>query len=421
MLNKVWITSEAEEISDERLTETLEFSICNNNYKRILIIPPDLTRAHSGAGKITHMYYRMLKETCKVDILPALGTHIAMTRGECAKMFGDIPFERFIKHEWRNDVIKIGEAPADFVKEVSEGAMKESVAFELNKLLISGLYDRIISIGQVVPHEVVGMANYTKNLLVGCGGKSIINASHYLGAIYGMERLMGKDHSPVRKLFDYAQEHYLNNLPLDYVLTVTTAEGNDVKINGLFIGGGRESFEEAVKLSRDKNLTLIDEPLKKVLVYLDEEEFKSTWLGNKAIYRTRMAIADDGELIILAPGVERFGEDEQIDKLIRKYGYKGRQHISACCEKYDDLKQNLSAAAHLIHGSSEGRFKITYCPGYLSEKEIKSVSFGYMPLGEALEQYMPQMLKDGFNEVDGEKIFFVSNPALGLWADRKKF
>jgi len=337
-------------------------------------------------------------------------------------MFGDIPFERYIAHNWRTDVVSVGEAPADFEKEISEGVMSDPIAFEINKRLLDDSYDQIISIGQVVPHEVVGMANYTKNVLVGCGGSHIINASHYLGAAYGMERLMGKDFSPVRRLFDYAEEHFLCNLPIDYVLTVTTAKGNNIRIHGLFAGGGRKGFEEAVKLSQKKNLILTDEPFKKVVVFLDDEEFKSTWLGNKSIYRTRMAIADEGELIIIGPGVERFGEDPEIDRLIRKYGYSGKSKITEWCAKSDELRQNLSAAAHLIHGSSEGRFTITYCPGHLSEKEIRSVGFSYAPCNEAMEKYNPKVLKDGMNTLeDGEEIFFISNPALGLWADKAKF
>lgn len=420
MLNRVKLINESQGIGDEELKKVLKSSLAGKNYKRVLIIPPDATRAHSGAGKITNMYYHMLEGSCTVDILPALGTHVAMSECECEKMFGDIPYERFVMHNWRTDVVKVGEAPAAFVEEISEGVMNRPIAFEVNKRLLDTSYDQIISVGQVIPHEVVGMANYTKNLLVGCGGSSIINASHYLGAIYGMERMMGKDFSPVRRLFDYAQEHFLNDLPLDYVLTVTTAKGSDVTIRGVFVGGGRESFAEAVKLSQEKNIIFTDEPFKKVVVYLDEDEFKSTWLGNKAVYRTRMAIADGGELIIIGPGVERFGEDPEIDKLIRKYGYFGRDNTIKACEKHDELKNNLSAAAHLIHGSSDGRFRITYCPGHLTEQEVRGVGFEYMPLGEALKKYRPETLKDGFNSVGGEKVFFVSNPALGLWADRNR-
>jgi hypothetical protein len=88
----------------------------------------------------------------------------------------------------------------------------------------------------------------------------------------------------------------------------------------------------------------------------------STWLGNKAVYRTRMAMADGGELIILAPGVKEFGEDHEIDRLIRKYGYRGTPATLAAVKANEELRNNLSAAAHLIHGSSEGRFNSPTAP-----------------------------------------------------------
>lgn len=415
--------SKGRSITDSTLLEALQKSLEGRNLSKILLLPPDLTRLHSYAGKITALYYKLLKGKCQVDIMPALGTHEAMTKEECLEFFGpDVPYEAIIPHKWRTDIVKIGQIPSDYVKEVSGGLIDYPIDVEVNNRIIDSTYDLIISIGQVVPHEVVGMANYTKNVLVGCGGSTIINKSHFLGAVYGMERMMGRDHSPVRKVFDYAEERFLAELPLMYVLTVTTAEQNDVNLEGLFIGRERKLFEEAVEMSKEKNLIFLDKPLKKVVVYLDEREFKSTWLGNKSIYRTRMAIADDGELIILAPGVRKFGEDDQIDKLIRKYGYVGRIKILEQYNANDDLKENLSAAAHLIHGSSDGRFNITYSTQKLSGEEVESVNFKYMPLEEALKKYNPQNLKDGFNTLeDGEEIFYISNPALGLWAYKDLF
>ena len=335
-------------------------------------------------------------------------------------MYGDIPVERFIEHDWRNDIVKIGEVPVEYVSEVSEGLMNEKIDVEVNKWILEG-YDLVISIGQVVPHEVVGMANQSKNIFVGCGGSSMINSSHMLGAFYGMERIMGKDHSPVRKVFDYALDHYLNEVPLMFVLTVTTAPGGVIHTHGLFIGRDRSYFEKAVELAQKKNLILVDRPFKKVVVYLNAEEFKSTWLGNKAIYRTRMAIDDGGDLIVLAPGVEKFGEDGENDRLIRKYGYCGRENVIALCDENEDLKANLSAAAHLIHGSSDDRFRITYCTKRISKEEIEGVRFNWVSYDEMVQKYDPDQLKDGFNTVDGEEIFYISNPALGLWACKDRF
>jgi nickel-dependent lactate racemase len=409
-------------IHDDILRQSLVDSLSNQKkpLRKVLLLPPDLTRMHSCAGKITAMYYEMLKDTCQIDILPALGTHDPMTEAECLEFFGPgIPMSSIFAHDWRNDIVKIGEVPKEYVEEISEGLVRNAIDVEVNRRLLDPTYDLIISIGQVVPHEVVGMANYSKNVFVGCGGRSMINESHMLGAFYGMERIMGRDHSPVRKVFDYAEEHFIKDMPLMYVLTVTALEEGQLNLHGLYIGRERLIFEKAVALSQEKNLIYVDKPLKKVVVYLDEREFKSTWLGNKAVYRTRMAIADGGELIILAPGVRKFGEDPKIDELIRKYGYIGRKRVLSLCESTDELKRNLSVAAHLIHGSSDDRFSITYAVSHLTQEEVESVNFTYMSLADAYQKYDPETLTDGYNLLaDGEEIFFIRNPALGLWASR---
>ncbi len=391
--------------------------------RKVLLLPPDITRSNSYAGNITAIYYRLLKDSCQVDIMPALGTHVPMAEEEINEMFGDgIPMSCFLEHNWRNDVVKIGEIPAAFVKDVSEGVMEDPIDVEVNYRLLDKSYDLIISIGQVVPHEVVGMANYSKNIFVGCGGRNMINSSHMLGAFYGMERIMGRDWSPVRKVFDYAEKNFIRELPLMYVLTVTTQVNGKTALNGLFTGRSRSIFEKAVAMSTEKNLNFVEKPPKKMVVYLDAKEFKSTWLGNKAVYRTRLAIDDGGELLILAPGVAKFGEDDGNDALIRKYGYVGRKQVLELCKTQEDLRNNLSAAAHMIHGSSDDRFSITYAVEKLSQKEIESVNYRYMPLGEAYQKYNPDLLSEGWNTLaDGEEIYYIGNPAIGLWADRKKF
>lgn len=412
-----------EGLSRAELEMALEKSLDGKKPRKVLLLPPDYTRMHSGAGLITEIYYDIFTQMgIEADVLPTLGTHDPMTREECLAFFGPkLPFEKILVHNWKTDVIKIGEVPAQYVGEVSDGLVNENVDVEVNRRIMDPSYDLIISVGQVVPHEVVGMANYSKNILVGCGGSNMINSSHMLGAFYGMERIMGKDFSPVRRVFDYAEEHFLAALPIMYVLTVTTNRGEDVFIHGLYIGRQRELFEQAVALSQEKNLTCVGPPLKKVVVNLDEREFKSTWLGNKAIYRTRMSLAVGGDLIILAPGVKKFGEDDENDRLIRKYGYVGRERVLELVKENDDLKQNLSVAAHLIHGSSDGMFNITYCTEKLGQDEVEGVNFSYMPYCKAKELYSPEILKDGFNTLEnGEEIFYISNPALGLWTCQMK-
>jgi hypothetical protein len=206
-----------------------------------------------------------------------------------------------------------------------------------------------------------------------------------------------------------------------YVLTVV-GRGNDsgLAVRGLFIGDDIECFQLAAELSLKVNFEIVDEPIRKAVVYLDPDEFHSTWLGNKAVYRTRMALADGAELIVLAPGVREFGEDKRIDEMIRKYGYFGTPATLAAVNANADLAGDLSAAAHLIHGSSEGRFTIRWCPGHLSKEEIESVGFEYGELSEMTQRYDPEMLSHGYNTVDGEEIFFIANPGLGLWAHRSR-
>lgn len=388
--------------------------------KNILILPPDISRLNSYAGNIVRMLFRRFADA-QIDIMPALGTHTPMTDEEIAKMYWGLPNNCFINHDWRHDTVKVGEVPADFVDRISEGYMADSVAVEVNKRLLDPKYDLIISVGQVVPHEVVGFANYTKNIMVGCGGRNMINQSHYLGALYGMERIMGRADTPVRRLYNYGVNQFLSDIPLLYILTVTTVNRQGLNVEAVSIGRGDDLFFETAKVSRIKNLDFLDKPLKKVVVYLDPEEFKTTWVGNKSIYRTRMAIADGGELLVIAPALHGCGEDPENDRLIKKYGYIGRDRVLEAVRHNSDLRDNLSVAAHLIHGSSEGRFKITYSPGKMTQEQISSINYDYLSLESALNHYDVAQLKDGFNVVNGEEIFFVSNPAIGLWATQSRF
>jgi nickel-dependent lactate racemase len=415
--------SENEELSLRDMEEGLVQAMGKLSARRkVLAIPPDYTRKHSFAGPITGICNRYFGDKL-TDILPALGTHSPMTEREIREMFPDIPQSKFRVHNWRTDIITLGEVPGEYVAEVSGGLIDYSWPAQVNRLLLKGDYDLILSIGQVVPHEVIGMANFNKNVFVGTGGPEGINKSHFLGAAYGMERIMGRADNPVRRVLNYAEQHFASDLPVMYILTVVGPDADQaLKVRGLYIGDDTECFEMAAALSIKVNFQMLEKPLQKVVVYLDPHEFKSTWLGNKSIYRTRMAIADGGELIVLAPGIKEFGEDRTIDGLIRKYGYRTTPEILELVEKEDDLKDNLSAAAHLIHGSSENRFSITYCPGNLSKAEIEQSCFRYASLDDMKKKYEPDRLNEGWNRLpDGEEFYYISNPALGLWACEERF
>ena len=418
-----WRGSEREVITDDALRAGLSEALGKLGKRdRVLAVPPDITRFHSRAGRITEMvadYYG--QALC--DVLPATGTHFALTDEERQRMFGGVPRQLFRVHRWKENLETLGRVPAGFIHEVSEGKLSFDWPAQIDSLLVRGGHDLILSIGQVVPHEVVGMAGYNKNILIGTGGLEAIHKSHYLGAVYGMERMMGRTKTPVRAVLDYATDHFTKGLPIVYVLTVVGRERDgSLALKGLYVGDDIEVFSRAAALSISVNLTQVEVPLARVVVYLDPQEFKSTWLGNKAIYRTRMAIADGGELVVLAPGVRQFGEDPGIDALIRKYGYFTTPRILQLVEQNEDLRDSLGVAAHLIHGSSEERFTVTYCPGGLTKAEVEKAGFRYAPMQGMIQRYNPAVLRDGWNDLPGgERIYYVSNPAVGLWASRGRF
>lgn len=386
----------------------------------VLAVPPDQSREHSQAGPLTRYTYEYYGDKLKA-VLPAIGTHTPMRPDQLTHMFAGVPIELFRVHNWRTDIDTLGEVPAEFIREQSEGKLDYPWPAQVNKLVSQGGFDLILSIGQVVPHEVIGMANYTKNIVVGTGGREGINRSHYLGAVYGMERIMGRAENPVRNVFNYAADHFLRHLPIVYVQTVVGRRaGGGLAVRGVYIGDDIECFLRAAELSLKVNFEIVEEQIQKAVVYLDPTEFHSTWIGNKAVYRTRMALADGAELIILAPGVHEFGEDSSIDELIRKYGYHGTPCTLKYVKENPDLAKELGAAAHLIHASSEGRFKITWCPGHLTREEVEGVGYAYGDLKTMITRYDPQKLSNGYNQVDGENIFFIANPALGLWAHRSR-
>jgi nickel-dependent lactate racemase len=404
----------------------------------VLILPPDGTRFHSRAGFLTDVAARVLDSLPGWSlgaVLPALGTHAPMGPADLDRMFPEIPRDKFLSHDWRGGAVELGRLEESWVEQVSGGAVRYDWPVQVNKQLRDGGFSLIISIGQVAPHEVTGMSNHGKNLFVGTGGKEAIDKSHFLGALCGSERIMARTDTPVRRLFDEGLSRFGTLLPpVLWVLTVASPRSGEeaaasgrargeTAVRGFFAGFGRDCFEKAAALSREVNVEVLDEPVYKAVVYLDPEEYKTTWLGNKAIYRTRMAMADRGEVLILAPGLKGFGEDPELDRLIRTYGYRPGAVIKDLVSRAPKLAASLSAAAHLIHGSAEGHFTVRYCPGPgLSRAELESVGYEWGDYAEAAARYDIRTLQFGWNTLPGgERIFFVPNPALGLWTEGDRF
>ncbi len=388
--------------------------------KKVLIVPPDFTRCYSCAGEITQILYRVFAgRGALVHVIPALGTHMPMSAEEKEAFFaGVVPEENFLVHHWQTDTVKLGTVPSEVVSEISGGLFRQEIDVEVNHLLVDGGYDLVLSVGQVVPHEVVGMANYSKNLFVGLGGRSMINESHMLSAVCGMEKALGVVDSPARKVYDYAQKHYIDGkIPVVFLQTVTVQEDGGTVLKGCFIGESRKPFERAAVLSQKLNIVHVGRRAKKVVTYLDPKELKTTWVGNKGIYRTRMIVEDGGELVVMAPGVIAFGENEEMDRMTRRFGYKGRDYILKLYEE-GAFEGRVMSAAHLIQGSSDGRFTITYAtrPENLSKEEVESVGFRWADYEETARRYPPETLKDGWHTgEDGEEFYYVGTPAAGLW------
>ncbi|MGI6400665.1 MAG: lactate racemase domain-containing protein [Thermoguttaceae bacterium] len=403
-----------------RAADVAREKICRDP-KRVLLLPPDITRAHSGAGKVCEEFYKIFSPSADVYVIPTLGQHVPHTPEQNRWMFGSIPEEKILKHDWRNGATNIGEIPASFVKEVSNGKADWPIPISLNSTLVNEKWDLVINIGHVVPHEVLGFANHNKNYFIGLGGKDTICASHMMAACCGIENNLGNLLTPLRRCYNKAEDDFLGFLP-DCYFHVTMAYDAEGVLGhtGVYFGDDLDVYLEAAKASREENITIVP-PLKKVVAVMQGDEFHSTWVANKAVYRTRMAMADGGELLIIAPGLRRFGEQPDVDALIRKYGYSGTENVMKLWKTEPVLQDLTHGTAHLIHGSSEGRFRITYAPSELTKEEMESVCFGYADLQETLKRYDPAKMKNGFNTMpDGEVVYYISTPSAGLWTTKEK-
>jgi len=424
-----WFQVTAPHVTDEQIAEAASRLIAeartriNKDLKRVLLLPPDLTRAHSGVGRITEQIYRELDAAgAHVEVIPTLGQHVPHTEAENKWMFGSIPEERIFAHDWRNGVTHVANIPAKLVKETTGGVADWDIPVDLNSKLVDEQWDLIINLGHVVPHEVLGFANHNKNYYIGLGGKDTICASHIAAAVYGIENNLGCLVTPLRACYNWSEDEHLGRFPDVYLqIVMQRDENNKLVTSGIFVGDDLETYLAAARQSREQNITLFDKPIKKVVAVMQADEFRATWVANKAVYRTRMAIADGGELLIIAPGVERFGEQPEVDALIRKYGYKGTPNTLTLYKTEADMQEIPHGVAHLIHGSSEGRFTITYAPGHLTKEEIEQVGYSYADCAEMQKRYDPAIMKEGWNTMpDGEEVFYISTPSAGLWATKEK-
>jgi nickel-dependent lactate racemase len=423
-----WITETDAEISWDRMQELMRETVAEARRrftaqpKRVLLLPPDITRMHSGAGRVTEILYKLLADEAEVHVIPTLGQHVPHTPAENRQMFGSIHNERIHAHDWRGGCVRLGELSAEFVEQTTLGAADWPMPVVLNRSLMEDPWDWIINVGHVVPHEVLGFANHNKNYFIGLAGKEMICAAHLAAASCGIENNLGNLVTPVRACFNQAEQEYLGQLPDLYVqLVMARNDSGKLVHTGVYVGDDLETYLGAARQSREQNITVFDEPVPKIVCVMQGDEFFSTWVANKAVYRTRMVLADGGELVIIAPGLKRFGEQPEVDTFIRKYGYVGTLRVMDMYRQNLDMQDLAHATAHLIHGSSEDRFTITYAPGFLTKEEIEGVNFRYAELNATVDRYRPEQCQEGWNTTaDGERFYFIPTPSAGLWATREK-
>ena len=284
-----WFKVEAPHVSDVQIEEAVQRLLSeartriNHKLNRVLLLPPDLTRAHSGAGKITELLYDALPDA-HVEVIPTLGQHVPHTEAENKWMFGSIPQDRIFAHDWRNGCTHVGTIPAAMVKETTGGAADWEIPVDLNSKLIDEPWDLIVNIGHVVPHEVLGFANHNKNYYIGLGGKDTICASHIAAAVYGIEKNLGCLITPLRACYNWSEDEHLASLPDVYLQIVMRRDDeNHLVTSGIYVGDDLETYLDAAKASRDQNITLFDQPVKKIVAVMQADEFRATWVANKAV------------------------------------------------------------------------------------------------------------------------------------------
>ena len=386
--------------------------------------------------------------------MPALGT--AIQPAQIAKMYPTIPPALFREHDWRDGTVAVGTVPAADVRELTGGAINRPWTATLNALVARGGHDLVLSMGQVVPHEALGMANYTKNLFIGVAGAETINFTHHIMAVYGVENVMGRASNPGRALFDRAFDAFCPELPALFAMTVVGTKPDGARVTrGFYVGDTSESFK-AARLSLEVNFTMVDEPHAKA-VPARRAKYAFTWTANKAIYRTRPG-ADGGELVARARRELRRARDARpADRkceratsarasarargpkpdpdarddappppppnFARRHGYRSSAETMSLLET-DPSSRKTSSPPRTRSGKSEGRFKITLsveAGGGLSA-DIEKANFEWGDVDALQQRYDPAKLTPGATcSPTAGACFLVPQPLpAGLWASKSR-
>ena len=295
----------------------------------MLLLPPDITRAHSAAGWLTEVLYNLLCDEAEVHVIPTLGQHVPHTPEENRRMFGAIPEERIHAHDWRGGCVPLGEIPADYVRQTTRGEADWPIPIHLNRSL-----DR----GAVGPDHQRRARRAARGARVRQSQQELfhrpwrqgddLRVAHRRRLLRHREQPGHAGHARPRLL---QQGRRANSSAVCPTFTSRSSWPAATRVSWCTPASTWATTWRPIwrprRQSREQNITVLDEPIQKIVCVMQGDEFFSTWVANKAIYRTRMALADGGELLVIAPGLKRFGEQPEVDALIRKYGYCGTPKV----------------------------------------------------------------------------------------------
>lgn len=360
--------------------------------ERVLAVVPDKTR-DDNTDYLFPVASRFLnrRHVASFDALIAQGTHPPMSHSQKLAKLGldaaaDSSFSgNVFDHRWdrTEELVTIGELTAENVERITGGLINHSVPVTINKLLAPEIYDTILVFGATVPHEVAGFAGGAKYFFPGVAGPELTHTTHWLGALAGIENIIGQVETPTRMLIEAAAD-FLSPRVISLNTVVSRNSGGALITHALFAGEIRDAFRRAAEVSRKVHVRYTGRKYKRVVALLDPH-YDELWVGGKASYKLGAIIEDAGELIIFAPHLTKISETH--GALIEKYGYAPLESVRDMLGVSQELRENLCIAAHLAHVAYAGRvdecgkivprYRITMASG-LDEATCKRVNLGYL-------------------------------------------
>jgi hypothetical protein len=261
--------------------------------------------------------------------------------------------------------------------------ISHAVPVSINKLLAPGIYDTVLVFGATVPHEVAGFAGGAKYFFPGVAGPELTHTTHWLGALAGIENIIGQVETPTRKLIEAAAD-FISARIISLNTVVSREADGELVTYALFTGEIRQAFRRAAEVSKQVHIRYTDRKYKRVIALLDPH-YDELWVGGKASYKLGAIIEEGGELIIYAPHLTKLSETH--GALIEKYGYAPLESVRDMLGVSAELRENLCIAAHLAHVAYAGRlddqgkvvprYRITMATG-LDEETCRRVNLGYI-------------------------------------------